>query len=768
VKVLDFGLAKAFDPTSSSGAGATISPTLSIHATQAGIILGTAAYMAPEQARGKTADKRIDIWAFGCVLFEMLTGRRVFDGDDISTTLAAVLKTEPDWQLLPPTTPTGLRRLLVRCLRKDPKDRLHAIADARIELGDVLSGVAEPATGTPLAPAARLWRRLAIPATTLLVGSLVTGAVVWIATRSTVARPPVSRFAITPPNATALFINGISRDVTITPDGSRLVYVGANATTLFVRPLDQLEPTPLVRGTALRDPFVSPDGQWVGFFEGPQTLKKVAISGGAALPVTRWPPPSAERGATWAADGTIIFAASSRPGSTTGAGLQRVSADGGAPTVLTEPDRARGEGAHRWPELMPDGQTVLFTVGATTTGELDAASIAMLDLRSGRVTVLLRGGSHAQYVPSGHLVYAAAGAMRAIRFDATRKQVVGPSIVVIPQVLTSGNGAIQAGLSRDGTLVYVTGAGSSSLRTFVWVDREGHETPIGAPPRAYLEPRISPDSTRIAATVTDQDRDIWIWDLIRATLTRLTADPAPAASPRWTPDSRRVVFSSFRAGTFGLFSQAADGTGVAERLTESATTQVPTSVSPDGKQVIFGGLFPKTDYDVMAVQLNAPHEVRPIVQTPFNEANGMLSPDGHWLVYEANDSGTIEVYVRPFPAVDTGHWQVSTSGGRQPVWAPSGHELFYFAPDGALMRVKVPAGPRWTPSAPTKVLEGRYRYVVGSGLVGATPALTYDVNADGQRFLMMKAVGGDASDPPPQIVVVQHFDEELKRLVPTK
>jgi WD40 repeat protein len=359
--------------------------------------------------------------------------------------------------------------------------------------------------------------------------------------------------------------------------------------------------------------------------------------------------------------------------------------------------------------------------------------------------------------------------MRATRFDATRMQVVGPSIAVGPQVLTSGNGAMDAALARDGTLVYVKGAGSSVPRTLVWVDRQGHETPVGAQPRRYLQPRISPDGTRIAVAVSDQDGNIWIWDLARATLTRLTAEPTDGnrawTNPAWTPDSRQVVFSANRLGAFGLFIQAADGTGAPKQLTESPAFQGPTGFSPDGKQVIFAASA-KGHWDVMAVQLDAPHDVRPILREPYNETNGMLSQDGRWLAYEANDSGTSEVYVRPFPAVEAGRWPVSTHGGTQPLWARSGQELFYVAPDGALMSVSVTPGPRWTASAPTKLLEGHY--FVGSGLVGGNPPRHYDVTADGQRFLMMKTVGGDASDAPPQIVVVQHFDEELKRLVPVK
>jgi serine/threonine-protein kinase len=754
VKVLDFGLAKAVEAMSGS-VNAMNSPTITSPAmmTGVGVIVGTAAYMAPEQARGRSVDKRSDIWAFGCVLYEMLTGRRAFDGDDVSITLAAVLKTDPDWQVLPITTPAGLRRLLWRCLNKDPKNRLQAIGDARVEMGELLSGVTEPATATPIMPAGPLWRRMVIPAGSGLTMGLAIAGLFWFTARSPVARPRVWRFQIAPPSTAALSINDLVRDVALTPDGSRLVYVGANGTTLFVRPLDQLEVTPLVIGGALHDPFVSPDGQWIGFFEGLNTLKKVAITGGPPMPVTTllagaW-------GATWAADGTIILGSST--------GLKRVSADGGTPAVITRADWARGEAGHVWPELLPGGQAVLCTVTAMTGG-LDAASIAALDLRSGRLTILLRGGNHAQYSPSGHLVYAASGTLRAVGFDLTRMRVIGPSSPMVPHVRTTLTGAVDVGLARDGTLAYVTGeAGSGLAKTLVWVDRQGRETPSGAPPGPYLFPRVSPDGTRVAVQIrVDQKINIWLWDLARAMRTRLTTELVDV-TPVWLPDSRRVVFSSARAGAPNLFSQPADGTGTVDRLTESPNPQRPSAVSPDGTRVVFTQDSPKTGQDVLAVSLDGTHQILPLVQTPFNERNGIVSPDGRWLAYEADDSGSFEVYVRPFPDVNGGHWQVSTNGGTQPLWSRNGEELFYLAPNGALMRVAVGRGPAWTGGAATRVLEGHY-VASESGL----PYRNYDIAADGRRFLMVKAGGGDATGASPQIVVIQHFDEELKRLVPVK
>ena len=751
VKVLDFGLAKALEPpgglASTSQSQTITTPAL----TRAAVIVGTAAYMSPEQAKGRAADKRSDVWAFGCVLYEMLTGRRAFDDGDLQLTLMAVISRAPDWDALPSTVPISLRRLLRKCLEKESSRRLQAIGDARVQIEDLLADVSDDIVARSTVRVTPMWRRAAIPAATAVATGLATAGLAWFVARSTLVPPRVSRLHITLPSPAALFLNNLGRDFTITPDGSRLIYVGANGTTLFMRPLDQLEAIPLVRGDAPHDPFVSPDGQWIGFFDGSTTLKKVPISGGPAVHVAH-----VDNGisATWAADGTIIFATAA-----TSAGLQRVSADGGKATVLTRPERARGELNHLWPESLPGGEAILYTVKATT-GTLEAASIAVFDLRSGRSTILLRGGSHAQYRPSGHLVYAADGTLRAVRFDLTHRAVTGTSIPVVQDVRTTLLGAVQAVLANDGTLVYVAG-GAASTRTLVWVDRQGREMPLAAAPRAYNWPRVSPDGTRVAVTVVGQNPDIWLWDMSGGTLTRVTSDPAIDGNPVWTPDGRRLVFASNRAGALNLFSQGADGTGDVERLTESPNLQFPSAVTPDGTRVVFTERSSKTGEDVMALHLDGTHQVLPLVQTPFDERNGTVSPNGRWLAYEANDSGQFEIYVRPFPAINGGHRQVSTSGGTQPLWAPGGRELFYVAPDGGLMRVAVVGEPAWTVGSPTKVLEGRYTVVTGG-------SRNYDIAADGQRFLMIKTTAGDATTAPPQIVIVQHFDEDLKRLIATK
>ena len=759
VKVLDFGLAKALAPDAASATAGDRSqaPTITSPAqmTAAGMILGTAAYMAPEQAKGRAADKRCDVWAFGCVVYEMLTGTRAFEGENVGDTLAAVLRGEPDWAALPATVPAAVRTLIRRCLEKDGRQRIADISVAQFvldDLADVASATA-PGSAATIAPRPPLWRRMAILSGTWLVGVAMAGSAVWFAVRST-APPRVSRLLITPPSAAALAVDD-GRSLALTPDGTRLVYVGANNTALFVRALDQLDATSLTGLGVPYGPFVSPDGQWIGFFDGVSALKKVAITGGPAVTLGR--PDGTALGASWGPDGTIIFATNDPT-----TGLQRIADAGGEPTVLTRPNRAGGERDHLWPEILPGGQAVLFTITATTGG-LDQAQIAVLDLRTGTQTVLIRGGSDARYVSSGHLVYAAAGRLHAVAFDLARLAVVGTPVKVLPEVLTRPSGDAGVAVAADGTLVYVSGGVSAvGLRSLVWVDRRGQETPIPAPPRNYAFPRLSPDGTRLAIYIPDQEIDIWLWDLARATLTRATFDPGVDIFPVWPPDGRQLLFSSARAGAVNLFAQAADGSGDVTRLTKSPNIQHATSVSPDGTRLVFTETAPTTGPDVMQLRLDGTHAVTPLVQTPFNERNGEVSPDGRWLAYEANDSGRFNIYVRPFPDVSSGYWQVSTDGGTRPLWARNSQELFYLNVTGALMRVGVAHGPTWAATAPTKLFEGRY------GAAAGQSGRTYDIAPDGKRFLMIKAGAPDQTAVPMSLIVVQNWTEELKRLVPTK
>lgn len=757
VKVLDFGLAKLADASAAGAASAlSMSPTITSPAlaTRVGVLLGTAAYMSPEQARGREADRRSDVWAFGCVLYEMLTAKRAFDGEDVAVVLASVIKGEPDWAALPSEVPKPILMLLRGCLEKERRSRVADLGTVsfvlthRVQFAErVVERVEVPVAAEPVAvPRPPIWRR-AMPTTTLCIGALLAGGGVWLLTRP--APPRLVRTEVTTAGAAALSITGFDRDLVVTPDGSRLIYRGNSQ--LFVRALDQLEPDVLSGLGAPRGVFVSPDGQWIGFFDGNQLLKKVAITGGPPVTITR-SDGTGPRGATWGADGTIVYATNASTG------LHRVSAAGGDPTVLTKPNRERGEVDHLWPEFLPGSRALLFTITATTGG-LDNAQIAMLDLQTGTYKVVVRGGSHAHYVPSGHLVYGAGGTLRAVAFDFGRLNVVGTPVPVLEQVLMTAAGAVDVAAANNGTMVYVSGRGTAGAgRSLVWVDRMGREEPLPTPVRAYQYPRISPDGTRVALDIRDQEQDIWIWDFARQTLTRLTFDSANDQFPVWLPDSRRLIFASARTGATNLFWQAADGTGAVERLTEGTSTQYANAVTPDGSRIVF-----REDgqgHDLVLLPLPSPRRPQPLIQTMFGERNAEIAPNGRWLAYESNESGREEIYVRPFPDVSGGRWQVSTGGGRIPLWSRKGQELFYVSPDGILMGMRVEEAPSWRSSTPARVLQGQYYYALpGNGR-------TFDIAPDGRRFLMIKQ-GGSNEAAPQNLVVVQNWFEELKRLVPT-
>src|SRR5262245_60227094 len=532
VKVLDFGLAKFNEPNvlnvSNDPNALSMSPTVTSPAlmTGVGVLLGTAAYMAPEQAKSRPADKRSDIWAFGCVLYEMLTAQRAFAGDDVSETLASVLAREPDWTALPAAVAPAIRTLLRRCLEKDRRKRVADISTARfaIEEAGALGGTVSAsdaevqrrivaAVATVRAQLRRVIRvRMAlITAGAMLVAGAAVGAAVWYAMRPTPARVVQLTVATTP--AKALTINRTTADLAITPDGSRIVYVGNNGSELFVRSLGALEPVSMYKADAqLRGPFISPDGQWVGFFDNVNTLKKVAITGGPAVTVAALAggvsfSAGGAFGAVWMPDDTIVFGTAG----TASSGLQQTRAGGGAVTMLTRPDRARGELFHVFPEFLPGGRAVLFTI--VPTSDIEDAQIAVLDLQTHAQTVVVRGGIQAHYVASGHLVYAAGGTLRAIAFDPITLRTRGTPLPVVADVLTKSKLVVDAVLADDGTLAYVRRAAlETAQRTLVWVDRQGRETAIAAPLRPYLNPRMSPDGGRVVVQAADQMQDLWVWD----------------------------------------------------------------------------------------------------------------------------------------------------------------------------------------------------------------------------------------------------------------
>ena len=506
-----------------------------------------------------------------------------------------------------PTAPAALDRVVSKALAKDPDERWQDAGDLRDELKwiaeDALSAGAKPAKTSRLEPRQIVpWVLFAATGLALLVLS----AIYFRSQAANQLTPPrISRASIASSGRAALDI-GTGRTVAITPDGTRVVYIGGN-NQLFVRPLDRLEATAIYTGAApLNWVFTSPDGRWVGFVEG-NTLKKVAITGGPPVTIAQT---GAVFGATWGPDDTIIFATSDPD-----TGLQRVSAGGGAVTGLTQPAPARGELDHLWPEMLPGGRSVLLTITATTGG-LAAAQVAVLDLVTGTHSVLVRGGSHGHYVNSGHLVFTAEGALRAVPFDLTKLETRGTPVTVLPRLVTTARGSGDFVVAADGTLAYVDAPGfaAAAERTLVWVDRQGREESLGAPPRPYFHPRISPDGTRVAVAIADQEHDIWMWDLPRQTLSQLTFDPAPDFSPAWTPDGRRLVFFSQRGREPGLFWQPADGTGTAERLATGAPT---TAVTPDGTHVLFALTG---NQDLAMVSLDGTRRVQSLIEPSLHRA----------------------------------------------------------------------------------------------------------------------------------------------------
>ena len=756
VKVLDFGLAKALDPAPAS-IDASQSPTITSPAmTRMGVIMGTAAYMSPEQARGKTVDKRSDIWAFGCVLYEMLTGRRAFEGEDISDTLANVLKIDPNWQALPAEVPAAIRALLRRCLDKDRRTRVADISTALFVLDEAagLRGAVEgPAeVGPYVRGEVSRWRRVVPAAGALIVGGAIVGGAVWWSMRT--ASPAVVRTTIATTESTALVTAGGVRDVAITPDGSRIVYHGTNQ--LLVRVLNQIEPDVLGGLGTPTNPFISPDGQWIGFADG-QRLKKVAITGGP--PVTIAPVDGVLRGATWGPDGTIVFATDA-----TVTGLQRVSAAGGEPAVLTKPDSERGDRDHLWPEFLPGGGAVLFTIYPAIGGP-DNAQVAVLDLKTGASKVLVRGGSHAHYVPTGHLVYGVAGTLRAVPFDLERLEPTGTPAPVLEGVWTTPLGAANFAVAANGSLVYVAGlARPASRNTIASVDRQGRVSPLpGVPPDLYRDVRVSPDGARLAlATRTD----VSTYEFARATLSRLTTDPAEDRSPLWTSDGQRIVFTSRRAGYLELFSRQADGTGADERLLSRAKNLIDLHAdgwSPDGSHVLFTEVSPASPINQCAIgetPIERSSDVRVLVKSDFCNQFSALSPNRLWMAYQSN-VGREEIYVERYPELGSKQ-QISTDGGVRPLWSRNGRELFFGGLDGRQMFV-VPV------QSGTTLVAGRPQVLFEAAMIApAAGSRTYDLAPDGRFIVILRAEEKTGSGTAPGLILVQNWFEELKRLLPTR
>ena len=741
VKVLDFGLAKALDPRPVS-ATTDNSPTITspadfrhgygVAGTEAGMILGTPAYMSPEQARGITVDKRADVWAFGVVLYEMLTGQRLFAGATVSDTLAAVLKTEPDWTTLPAGTPPPIRRLLRRCLEKDRKRRLDSAAAARLEIDDALtaSPTAEGASaaGVPAATPSSRGR-----------GPLLAALALAVALVAAMALPTLRYLRQTPPPAPPEMRVDIATPATdrplqfaLSPDGRSLVFVasGDGPLRLWLRRLDQTEARPLPGTEGAAFPFWSPDSRSIGFFAAGKLLR-VDTTGGAPQVV------AAAGGlgvsGSWSADGTILF-----PQQTIGP-LWRVAATGGEPKAVTRLDSPR-QVSHRVPHFLPDGRHFLFYAAGTP----EAAGIYLGSLDGGAPPRLTAADSAGAFLPPDRVVFVQQGTLVARRLDLARGALTGDPVTLADRVGVDPSARGGFAVSGAGPLAYR--AGGNASRHLTWVDRTGLAVGVAGEPdqNAPNHPELSPDGRRVAMRRTVQgNTDLWLLDLVRGGMTRLTFDAALENAPIWSPDGMRIAFSSNRAGVIDLFLKPSNGSGAEERLVDSPNNKTAQDWSADGRWLMYYETNPTTGSDLWTLDMAAADRTpRVVANTPADELLAQLSPDGRWVAYQTNESGRFEVVVQPFPDAG-GKWQVSSSGGAAPRWRADGKELYFLAPDATMVAVPVKAvGTSFEAGTPVRLFPTR---IVGGGTV-AENRPQYAVAHDG-RFLINQPVAEATAAP---------------------
>jgi serine/threonine protein kinase len=743
VKVLDFGIAKAVTPEK---------PDEESSLTKTGKIIGTPAYMSPEQVRAEPVDYRSDIWSFGCVLYVMLTGKVPFKDKTSSDMVANILKDEPDWQALPETTPANIRVLLRRCLEKDRQRRLQHIGDAALEIRETLHLPAvAPPVGTPVRDASRSMRwGLLYGLAGVLIGAVVAAVIFSSYLRpASPEKPPTltRRMVITLPENQTLALSrstplGIAQPaLALSPDGSRLVYVANldDTTQLFLRMMNELQARPIPGTEGAFAPFLSPDGQSVGFFTRDK-LKTVSLLGGEPVTICDARNPM---GGTWGPEGTIYFAEDE------GSSLSRVSAAGGtAQAVLAtaEPPEQESHG-YAYPQVLPGGKELLVS---------SRTCPAVFSPRTGEKTALVNGGQHARYVPTGHILYARAGAIEAAAFSLTTLQVTGPSMPVLGGVmLDSRLGTTQFTCSTEGTLVYIPG-GDTAKSIPAWVGRDGKIEPLPLRPQVYGTFRISPNDRYLAMQVVEPESNIYIYDMLRGTETKLTVQ-GNSDHPIWTPDGRWITFSydDEEQGRTGLYRQLADGSAKAELLHADEDFLHPYSWSRDGRLLAFAKWHPETLADIWVLPVEDPAAASLFVGTEATEWAPAFSPDARWLAYTSDKDGKYQVYVQPYPAGDK-IWQISTDFGEEPIWSPKGDELYYRNGD-KWMVVSISTEPEFSAGKPQILFEGPYLNV---------PGLSYDVSPDGQRFLVLVPAHDDSAVK--ELHVVLNWFDELQRLAPTK
>jgi len=741
VKILDFGLAKAFDTDASQPPDGTLSPTLTLAATRAGVIIGTAAYMSPEQAKGRPADRRADIWAFGVVLFEMLSGRQLFKGESISEILAGVLMSEVDWSSLPAGTPPRLKRLLERCLDRDPKRRLRDIGEARIAIEEAISRPSDDETK----PEGRAGRTVS-PGRTLLpwavAGALAVAlvAMVVLSSRGAAILPaePVNVSVILPESSP--LGDGMLR-LAVTPDDSALILVGQTpeGSKLLRRRLDRTDVEPMSGTDGGNNPFMSPDGRWVGF-TADNHMKKVSLEGGPAVTLcdANW------GGGTWAADGSIVF---TRGYST---GLYRVPEGGGEAVVISEPDREAGELGHWWPQFLPGDGRILFTAMRTP---LTKARIEALMPETGERRLLIESAFFGRYVPSGHLVFMRGRTMFVVAFDPEALAVTGSPVPVLEDLPIGPQDAVaQFAFSGRGTLAYIPAHVLDVRNDLVRVDRDGKAEPIGGPPDHYDGPRLSPDGRRLAVTIGDENIDIWILDPATGIRSRLTFGAASDFNPLWTPDGASIIYN-VEDPVFDIYRIRADGGGQPEPLLTGGNDKIVSSLSPDGSLLAYTDSSPETRADIWVLPLRGEPTPRRFLGTRYGEEHAAFSPDGRWLAYVSDESDRREVYVQAFP--DGGSkTRLSTQGGTEPIWTRDGRELLYRNED-SIMSVSIDTSAGFTAGRPRAIFTGR--------IASSTAGPSYDIAPDGRTIVIPRIPEGAT---PRQVNLIFNWFETLRRLAP--
>jgi len=746
VKVLDFGLAKALDPASASLPDLSMSPTLTARATQAGMLLGTAAYMAPEQAKGKTVDKRADIWAFGAVLFEMLTGRRLYMAETISEILAAVILKEPELQELPGPTPPAIRHLLARCLDKDPKHRLRDIGEARLVLADPEAGSPTEKAAAPSRAAAPRWLIGLAAALAIALGSTL-----YLLLRAPrAAERPVARYDVRMPLNSTPSLNSRPA-VALSPDGTTLAFVASRegVARLYLRKRDEGEAHAVPGTEGASNPAFSPNGRQLAFFAESQ-LKRVDVDG---APLAMGPVNDA-RGVAWLDDATLVYSPEAI------GPLVMLSTGGGEPLPLTTLDLQNDERSHRWPEVLPGGKAVLFTVGlASSPDNYDASTIDAVIVATKERRRILAGSSMVRYVPPGYLLFARAGTLYAVRFDPEQLAVRGAPVPVVQGVSgDSPTGAAHYSGVGGGSLAYIPGSRQAGLRRLVWSDRGGKTQPIDVPPAQYNDLRLSPDGTRVALIQgSTGSGDVWVYHFGRKTLTRLTFS-GDCGTPAWSRDGASIVYATIDAPRrrTTLRRIPADGSRQPEEVTTVASRAYLGTIAPDGESILlaYANLTSPGKTDIKRVALRKDAEPTDISATLFDDYTPSFSPDGRFVAYQSDETSRDEVYVRDASGAG-GRWQISTEGGEEPVWSPDGRELFY-RNDVRLMVVPIQTRGAFEAGKPEVLFEGVYR-------MRSDTNVSYDIDPKAQRFLMVRPV--EDVDTNAGIRIVLNWVDELRSLV---